>query len=242
MVGYLLICTTCLRPSKFAEPIITRMAVTDRAFEKLDEAIRHWPLSDLAAVGSTFVEYRPSHLTDDEISRVLTIFQTEIELRSAVATVVIEDSSEPFWLTVAVMACECDCCHGEIRAAHEFVFRWDPKIALCRSCADRLGVSHTPSRKWREAQARDNVNRPPETHAETRRLAAERYEAWSDALWRVLPTDGPGATYNDLEDALGCARIEWGAALRSLVRRDYVECLGRGVRGDPKRFRRVQSS
>ncbi|MGI8624497.1 MAG: AAA family ATPase [Solirubrobacteraceae bacterium] len=61
--------------------------------------------------------------------------------------------------------------------------------------------------------------------------------AWREALLRALPADGGDATVDELQRLLDEDRRKWHRELSALVEGGAVECFGRGVKGDPKRYR-----
>jgi len=63
--------------------------------------------------------------------------------------------------------------------------------------------------------------------------------SWRDRVIKALPAREPGATYPDLEGALGADKRKWAPTLSVLVADRLVATAGEGVRGDPKRFWRA---
>jgi hypothetical protein len=65
--------------------------------------------------------------------------------------------SQGYRLTISHFDSLCVC--GEtIAKGHQFVFGWEPDVALCLDCAQRSGVNYTESRdarltQWRKEQA-----------------------------------------------------------------------------------------
>jgi hypothetical protein len=123
----------------------------------------------------------------------------------------------PFWQTIATFDSEC-VCGAAINEGAEFVFRYEPRVALCLDCASRANIDAAPSSRLRAYRR------------------ALDLEAWYEAVLAALPTEPPGVTYRELAEALGVPPTDIFRPVSALVRDGIVVVRGRGLPGDPRRF------